>query len=675
MRTAFLVMLVVSWIASGATGAEPAGPREKPWWAGSRAGVGDEVLAPWTPVEVSGGKVSVWGRTYEFAGLPLPAAVGTGGTGLLAGPVTLRGAAGGKELAWTAGPCRTLEARPGAVRLACQAESETLRCEGIATVEYDGMVRCDLTLAPRAGKATIERLALEIALSPEHAKYLHFWPGRWGSVFNSAALPKDGFRGDFRPFVWLGDEDRGLGWFCESDRNFFHAAGEKPVEIVRADKSVILRVHLVTKAQTIEGPLEYTFGFQATPVKPLAPDAWDYRIVHMGRYGMDDAALDRLVQAGVRTMCFHEQWTDIQAYPATTHGEQLKKLAAACRKRNLRLLLYLGYEMSTIAPEWADHHEECLVDPRAGGYKRTYQPEPDQTAYIVCYRSAWQDFIAAHLEKLLAEYDLGGVYLDGTSEPWGCRNARHGCGYRRPDGSLGTTYPVYDTRSMMKRIYTLVRKHDPEGQVNVHQSTCMVIPTLSFATSYWDGEQLQSLKRQSTAGDVLPLDAFRCEFMGRNWGVPAELLHYASGPLRRSESMALALLHDVPVRPGSLEDLDELARLWRAFDEFGRRGAEWTPYWNAGKRAAPSSPDVKVSLYNRPGKGLIAVVANTGPKECKAEVTLDLAALEQPGPLAARDVLTGREVRFSDGRLALALESLGFAVVRVGPETSGHPRP
>src|SRR5271157_2081367 len=61
----------------------------------------------------------------------------------------------------------------------------------------------------------------------------------------------------------------------------------------------------------------------------------------------------------------------------------------------------------------------------------------------------------------------------------------------------------------------------------------MTIPTLAFATSYWDGEQLQGLARKHSALEILPLDAFCAEFMGHNWGVPAELLWYGGGPFRR----------------------------------------------------------------------------------------------------------------------------------------------
>jgi hypothetical protein len=644
-----------------ASTARPAEPPASPAWQGNRAGISEEVLKPWTPIAVAADKIGVWGRTYRFGALSLPASAVARDAQILAGPVTLSGTADGKPLAWTGAGSRIVEAKAHLVRLAATAESTGLRIAGTVGIEYDGMVRCDLRLHPKASQATIEQLALEIPLAAEHATFLHTWPGRWGSAGNSAALPQGGYRGPFKPFVWLGDHERGFCWFTESDRNFCNPQPGRVLEIKRAGERVVLRVHLITTPQTIDGPLEYTFGFQATPVKPPQPDAWDYRIVHMGGYGLDNAALDRLAACGVRTICFHEHWTDIQNYPKTTHGAALDKLVAACHQRKMQLLLYFGYEMSNIAPEWDRYHEECLVQPRAGGYKR----QPEQTAYVVCYRSHWQDFLAAGIDRVMAEHGVDGVYLDGTSEPWGCANTRHGCGYKRADGSVGPTYTFLATRQMMKRIYTIVKHRNPAGQVNVHQSTCMTIPTLAFATSYWDGEQLQSLKRQAKSSplEVLPLDAFCAEFMGHNWGVPAELLWYGNGPFRRVEAMSIGLLHDVPVRPGGMEDVETAGRLWKTFDAFGRHEAQWLPYWaNAGfVRAAPEG--VKISLYNRPGKGLLAVLVNTGSQPCQAVATFDLAALRQPAELVASDVLAGKAVPLSAGQARLPVGPLENVVL------------
>ena len=379
--------------------------------------------------------------------------------------------------------------------------------------------------------------------------------------------------------------------------------------------------------------------------------------------------MSHLARSGVRTICFHEQWTDIQAYPATTHGKELKKLAEACRRENVRLLLYLGYEMSTLAPEWAEYSEKCLVEPRAGGYKRAYQPQPDQTAYIVCYRSAWQDFIAAHLEKLMKEYGIGGVYLDGTSEPWGCTNTAHGCGYKRPDGSIGPTYPIFATRSMMKRIYTIVRKHDPQGQVNVHQSTCMVIPTLAFATSYWDGEQLQGLPRPKDAGHGAAAGCVPLRVHGPQLGRAGRTVALClAGPSSARRRWGWRCCTTCPSARRRMDDVDELARVWQAFDALGRHEADVAAVLGERPIRLSCGPEgVKASLYNRPGKGFVAVVANTGSEACQAEAAFDLAALRQPTKLAARDVLSGKELPLADGRLALPLEPLGFVILRAEP--------
>ncbi|MCE5219173.1 DUF6067 family protein, partial [bacterium] len=234
----------------------------------------------------------------------------------------------------------------------------------------------------------------------------------------------------------------------------------------------------------------------------------------------------------------------------------------------------------------------------------------------------------------------------------------HGCGYVNPDGSIGTTYSIFATREMMKRIYTIVKHHNPRGQVNVHQSTCMTIPTLAWATSYWDGEQFGSMARGPFALEVLPLEAFRCEFMGHNWGVPAEFLCY-NKPYTSHEAMAFTLLHDVLVR----NKLSEETKLWKLMDDFGRKEARWLPYWENGPYVRSSARDLKVSLYNRPGKGFVAVISNLGREEARGTVTFNLKRLEQPTELSASDVMADKSLAAKDGALDVSLKPLDYLVV------------
>ena len=170
----------------------------------------------------------------------------------------------------------------------------------------------------------------------------------------------------------------------------------------------------------IDKPLEYTFGFQATPVKPALPDAWDYRIVHMGGYGLDNATpigplagLRRPHHLFSRALDRH---SELSRRPRT--AAELDKLAAACHQRKIQLLLYFGYEMSNIAPEWDRYHAECLVQPREGGYKR--KPAADRLHRLLPQPLAGLHGRGNRPGDGRARVD--GVYLDGTSEPWGCSN-------------------------------------------------------------------------------------------------------------------------------------------------------------------------------------------------------------------------------------------------------------
>ena len=862
---------------------------DTPSWLGSKEGLSDRVLPPWTPVRADGRTVRVWGREYEFDGLPLPTRVVTRGAAILSGPVRFVATVNGAQQRWTAPKTDLLERKPNAAVLETSVGSDKLRLTSTIRVEYDGVVRSDLSFQPLE-PTKLDSLVLELPIKAAHAKYLYHFPGRWGSAYNAGALPPDGFKSGFRPFIWLGDDDRGLAWFSESDRGFTPAGADDVVQITRQGDTVLLSIKIIGQPVDLREPLTYTFGLQATPVKPVTEDVWDFRICHHGDYGIEDrlvssgatleyppggnlnpargtleawvrpqfnpdpavapddpgrgvfnrdffmldfgalrhlgfywniddrgmrvfikegdqypiligttshwqkgewhhvaltwgdrmciyvdgqllgsrpyigtlpdrietgtlrfggdpcefdvdevrisdldrssfdltqplqvdehtllldhldgtfqpdgakptnpvkgvpgrpstgssfvdgkfgkalalyqagkpkTLLDRLAELGVRTICFHEHWTDIQNHTSTTHGEALHKLVQACHGRGIKLLLYFGYEMSNIAPEWPLYSDECLVEPRAGGYHRL----PEQMAYVCCYESAWQDFLADGIAKMIDQYDIDGVYLDGTEYPWACANRHHGCGHVRPDGTVVQTYPFFAYREMLRRIYTIVRSRKPDGLVNVHNSTCMVTPSLGYATSSWDGEQFGGLEPGPWALEVLPLDTFRCEFMGRQWGVPAEMLCY-NRPYTYRQAMSFTLLHDILVR-GSLGGSLELeSMLWKAMDEFGRKQAKFMPYWEEAGFAKVSDPAIKVSAYSRGAKGAMLVISNLGKDPVDAKVELERARLGLPAgrKLTATDVVSRADVPVDGDALSFRLDSLDFRAIRLTPQ-------
>jgi hypothetical protein len=421
-------------------------------------------------------------------------------------------------------------------------------------------------------------------------------------------------------------------------------------------------------------------GYSSTrPVRAAGDWGWQGKpggIVGLGRFregdwgralelGLDKPPLDYLAEFGVRTLCIHEQWADFEGYTSSTHGEKLRSLVRACHERGIRVLVYFGFLLSDLAPEWPDFGEDVIVEPRRSYDPYDYPPQPHQVAHWVCYRSVWQDQLADGIARLMDEFDVDGVYLDGTATPPPCSNERHGCGYVKPDGSRAVTYPILATRDMMRRIYTVVKSRKPDGLVSVHQSTCMTIPTLAWATSLWDGEQFCHLERGPGALETIPLDAFRVEFMGHQWGVPAEFLCY-DRPYTYEQACAFTLLHDVLVRPNGLGPHLELAsKLWRLSDEFGRRQAGWLPYWRNAEYVAVQPEGALASLYRHPDKGVLLIVSNLTHEPAEVTVRLNAERLGLRGETQARDGLTGAAIPLQDQSFAMQLDSMEWRIVWV----------
>lgn len=660
----------------------------KPWWLGSKEGISQKVLPPWTPLKVrregSSLRVSCWGRTYSFSNFPFPAAIETAKRSILAVPIRVVAQADGREQKWQWGSVKLKEQTPAKVHLSQRVTSADLTLSAETLVEYDGMIRVDWKVEPRR-KVCLEELTFEIPLRPEHAKYLYYYPdyaAPW-EAHRPGKLAKEGVTMGFNPVIWLGDEERGLEWFCESDQNWHNANPKRAIEIVPNGKSVTLRLNLVTApldlspAACLSSP-PYTFGLQATPVKPVEKDAWDYRItwLYTPVYGFEkrqlngELLIDRLAKLGLRTLALMD-WTDILCYNAPTEPEKLRNFVRECHKHRMKVLVYFGSQMSERAPEFDAFLDECSMWMRSTSYSYgenpdNYPPKPTQQVYRVCYRSEWQDFVAAGIARLMDEYDIDGVYLDGTGLPIKCHNRHHGCGYEKPNGSVEGTFAIFDGRETVRRIYTVVKSRKPDGQVDFHNSGFMLIPVLGWATSYWDGEQLHA-KPGTFPLERLPLDMFRTEFMGRQWGVPAEFLHYVL-PCKFEDEWAFTLLHDVAVRGYDLPQIEFAGKIGRVFEGFGRKEGEWLPYWRNAEFVSISPDEAYASLYRHPKTGVLVVVSNLSRKEAVVTVKLDLRRLGLVGSVTAFDAMTNEGLTMEEGQIATPLNSLGWKLIWVRGE-------
>jgi len=411
----------------------------------------------------------------------------------------------------------------------------------------------------------------------------------------------------------------------------------------------------------------------------MGTDAWEQRIfcITQGTEGFSPRLhvstdlLDRLVAAGVRAVVLFEHWADAEGYVRTPHEQDVQQVVDDCHARGLKVLLYFSFLVSDRTDEWAAVGKDCVVLPKGGYPVFHYQPQPEQSAWRVCLNSLHQDLLVDGIARAMERYDLDGVYLDGTEYPFACTNTEHGCGTVRTGGAIAPSYPLFAVRSAMRRIHAVVHGRRAGGLVNVHNSTCMTIPTLAWASSYWDGEQFQGVGAGADVAALLPLDAFRAEFMGRQWGVPAEFL-LAGAAYTYAQAWAFTLLHDVPVRANTVEDLALLARIWRVMDRFGRSQAQWLPYWRNADLVRIRPEGSRASLYRHPRHGVLAVLAHLGKRPATVRWRLDLAALGlDQGSARAQDALTGEPIALRGGAGASALPPLGWKLVWVGDQAPG----
>jgi hypothetical protein len=653
----------------------------------------DPVPAPWTPVTLktngSATAVSVWGRTHRFDASPLPASIQSAGQELLAAPIRLVGRAGGKPLTWQRHGLMVFRRGADQTVLTGWLANDDVIADATVRVEFDGLMRVDLVLVPqRNSKAKLEQLWLEVPMKSERATLYHYWPGGWGHANNSGVVAAQGMNMTFRPWFWLGWEAGGLGWFAESDKGWQPQKADHAVEVVRDGAQTVLRLRLLDSPPP-RLPLTFTFGFQASPVKPWPKDFHEWRIWHAPQLATtlaksasvvfpkwftchrafpDGKPLPKLARAaelGVKTVVFHEDWNPVQNYPATSEEAEIKSLVDACHGHGMKVLVYFGYEISSLAPEWAEMSDSVLVKDTKGVAHPGWHRLPEQRDFHVCYHSRYQDLLVDGIRRLLDRPGIDGVYLDGTIQPWGCANEAHGCGWRDAQGQLHRTYPIFAVRRLMQRLYTMI--HPRGGLVNAHQSTCCLTPTLAFVHSYWDGEQFAGGELSGDPLSKLPLGAFRAEFMGKNFGVPCEFLAYERPPKWMfDDALAFTMLHDVRVRPhGSGRLLEQMSKIWDVMTQFGVSEAQWHPYWNNAKLVTTEPDAVKVSLYARPSRALL-VVANLSNAEAKAAaVQVDSSQLGLSASAKAVDVLSGESLPFDHGRLQLPLAPMRMRMVRL----------
>ncbi len=109
--------------------------------------------------------------------------------------------------------------------------------------------------------------------------------------------------------------------------------------------------------------------------------------------------------------------------------------------------------------------------------------------------------------------------------------------------------------------------------------------------------------------------------------------------------------------------------LWKTYDAFGYREAEWVPYYRAEERGLARASDdrVKVSVYLHRGKRALLVVGNLKHEVTSCRVLVDPRAMGLPegAKLRAYNALSERELLMEGNAMSVRLRPTSFVLARV----------
>ena len=601
-------------------------------WLENTLGVTDQVLPPFTPIEVNAGitELRTWGRRYRVDGSGLPTSLVSGGEDLLAGPVRIEVSGTATSALVPVPSLLAAEAAPNRARYRGQLDGAGLTVGTEGSLDYDGYLRLALRLDPAAGQS-ISAVRLVVPLRPEQATHLQSvgnnllasmtamaLSGGAGTLWHSGQQRDPNYRnglrvGTFKPYVWIGNASRGLAFMADNDRGWVPDDTNRvpAIEVRRTATSVDLVLNLVARPFAFDGPRDIVFSLQATPVRPL-PDDFRHRITRIrNTLTFPGADADGLAEDGTYGLGYRDAGP---AFPLSW-----AKNKAFREKAERDGLVYAPYQATN---SWISVLE--VDDPRAPGLQGA-----NLYGYIAPEVTAtwtWGDAVMTktdadyrlyRYDRWIQESGLGGFYFDSAYPSLGTNVAAgHAYVLDLPDradlnGRVQPGYALTGLREFFKRLRTILvgRGHDP--WIVVHATHSPMISAYAFADFMIEGEEARMRP------DLVFSEAWRPEELqtsnpSQKWGIGSLFLASSSqegrfqGAAHFENMIGYLMLHDA--------DVWENHYFWPGYVRNGldlTRRADFLPYWDATVASALRTPgaDVLASAW-RQGQTLFVLAFN-----------------------------------------------------------------
>ncbi len=645
-------------------------------WEDNALGKQPRIVPPFTPLVLRGNEVAAVLRTHRVGPTGLFDEVVADGRRVLAAPMRWDVVVDAKAQQVSVTTPTALEHVADdrvEVRAALAFGPITAALSG--RFDVDGLYRISLALdgppdaridrfdlvAPLPANATLMNAVTDGA---RHHVLGEIPPGD-GRVWSALQVGRWELPAGFVPYLWVGDESRGISWMTDTGRGFWFEPGRPMAEIRRNGARVDLVIHFASRPAAFAGRRSIDFALQVTPVKPRPPDWRAWQLMCEAPQGTitvcplltgwywgaataygdvrpradDYSLLDRfaLLRRGTPLppravdSWFAARRTEREVDPAMVQAS-LRWTAAALAHRPTAVVAYVNPRGVAPGPELQVFNDEWRPLPFAdrgarddGPYSITVNPVESFTNYAL-----------THMDRLLATQAIDGFFIDNTflTANW---DERRGGAWRDLAGELQPGVDLFAMREFLRRAQTLVYQRRGSWWTVAHGTTTPISAIQGWAGIFLDGEWRYGATdfQQRFTRDLL-----RAGSLGTQLGaVPALLPGITSSEPARAKELSRSLagvagIHELRVLQESRDAPREFWERLRAFG-YGDDRCAVHRYWDRPRHFELSGVDGEALVVSC-GDAALALLVNYGAPG-RAELSLDALALGLPAQAVCSD--------------------------------------
>ena len=629
-------------------------------WLGNKIGCDDIIVPPYTPLVVKGQTVSHLLRDFVFGKNGLPSAVRAAGGEVLASPIDFVITTPGGALKAKKSDFKFTKKSQTRVEFTATTYYAGLKIRLDAWMEYDGFLFYTMKLIPESS-IKIDSMAMKIRyknailfhygnqeIRTNHS-YYHIpedLPGT-GKIWDTKDVKVDNLRTKFLPYVWLGEHQRGLFWFAESDKGWSTKMENSGYDLHREkDGTISMLIKFINVPVELKSSREIQFGFLATPIKP---DKTGHQLSYKW---------DHTMGMGVMTRGFEilDLWMTQQLaykHPNSSHvvylagnlycaGDTEYKYFAHEALRKPRV----DYTLSMDALKYK------IKGPRGDGYLLNY----------VDWSPGLRDFYIWRMEKLLRETRMDGIYLDNNYPSFDTDMQKQGkLAYLREDGLIQPGSHILLVRDFFKRLAVLGHKYNKRyPRVVIHTTAVQYLPRYTFCDVGYGGGM--NIPKDGDHFNVF-YSAWPEIMLGVNWGIGRGMLTmlHAKGlhetPRHTRAMYAAYKIYDMGLWNTSVHGKTH-SRFQKIESDFGNNAPDckfvmWR--YNNFVKFDKQENLIRCSYFQRPGKYLF-YLANHSKADRKVTFTLG-----EKGVLT--DAETGKVIVPVNGKYTLDVKTHDLRVL------------